>query len=83
MKVELDETVSTKDWVITILITALPVIGLVMLFIWAFGGDTATSKANWAKGKLIWIAVTLISTLFIISVFGTALIALMKDLPNF
>ena len=31
--------ISVGDWVVTILVTALPIIGIVMLFVWGFGGD--------------------------------------------
>ena len=30
---------SVKDWLITLLIMAIPIVGLVMLFIYAFGND--------------------------------------------
>ena len=29
---------SVKDWVITLLILALPLINIVMMLVWAFGG---------------------------------------------
>ena len=34
------EIVKTGDWVLTYLITAIPIVGLVMLFVWAFGNNT-------------------------------------------
>lgn len=49
--------VSAGDWFITMLISAIPVVGFVMLFVWAFGNGTNTNKANWAKASLIWLAV--------------------------
>ena len=41
--------VTVGDWVLTYLIAAIPLIGLVMLFVWAFGNDTNPNKANWQK----------------------------------
>lgn len=55
---------STKDWVITILISALPLIGFVMLIVWAFGSGENPNKINWAKATLIWMAIMMV--LFII-----------------
>jgi hypothetical protein len=52
-----DEVISTKDWVITILILAIPLVNLIMLFVWGFGGGTNRNKANYAKAVLIWIAI--------------------------
>lgn len=46
--------VSVGDWFLTILITAIPIVGIVMLFVWAFGGGVNVNKANWAKASLLW-----------------------------
>ena len=46
-------TVSVGDWVITLLISAIPVVGFIMLFVWAFSSGTPPSKANWAKATLL------------------------------
>lgn len=48
---------STKDWMITLLISAIPLVGFVMLFVWAFGSNENPNKANWAKATLIWMAI--------------------------
>ena len=44
--------VTVGDWVLTYLIAAIPLVGIIMLFIWAFGNDTNPNKANWAKAAL-------------------------------
>ncbi len=48
---------SIQDWIITILITSIPVVNVIMLFVWAFGSDTNENKKNWAKATLIWFAI--------------------------
>jgi len=53
----LTEVVSVGEWMLTLLICAIPVVNLVMLFVWAFGAGTKPSKANWAKASLIWIGI--------------------------
>ncbi|WP_226389166.1 hypothetical protein [Penaeicola halotolerans] len=45
------------DWVVTMLITFVPLVNLVMLFVWAFGGNAHPSKETWAKASLIWLAI--------------------------
>ena len=65
--------VSVGDWVVTILVTALPIIGIVMLFIWGFGSGTPVSKANYAKAALIWLAISIVLSFLIFAIFGTAL----------
>lgn len=63
---------STKDWVITLLISYIPLVGLIMLFVWAFGSSENPNKANWAKATLIWYAV--IAVLFVL-LWGTIIAA--------
>lgn len=59
MENQQNNTVSVGDWVLTILITAIPIVGFVMLFIWAFGGNAPKSKENWAKATLIWFLIVI------------------------
>ena len=51
---------STSDWLVTMLITFVPLVGFIMLFVWAFGSDTNPNKANWAKANLIFMGIGLV-----------------------
>lgn len=64
------EVISTKDWVLTILITSIPILNIIMLFVWAFGGGTAKTKSNWAKAMLIWMVVGIILASFYFATFA-------------
>lgn len=55
---------STKDWMITMLVSFIPFVGFVMLFVWAFGSNENPNKSNFAKAALIWTAIW--TVLFII-----------------
>jgi len=68
------QPISVKDWIITILITAIPLVGLIMLFVWGFGSETHPSKANWAKATLIWYLIGIVFSIIIFSIVGTAAI---------
>lgn len=50
-------TLSTKDWLITLVITVIPIVNIVMLFVWSFGEGTNPNKANWAKASLLLSAI--------------------------
>ncbi|MBM3168808.1 MAG: hypothetical protein FJZ76_05985 [Bacteroidetes bacterium] len=67
------QIVKTSEWLITYLIASIPLVGIVMLFVWAFGSSTNPSKSNWAKASLIWIAIITV----IYFIFGAALVASM------
>ncbi len=69
--------VRTGEWVLTLLITAIPIVGLIMLFVWAFGSNTNESKANWAKATLIWMAIIIGIYILIALIFGATLSALL------
>ena len=63
--------ISVGEWVITIIIIAIPIVGFIMLFIWGFGSNTHPSKANWAKASLIMIGISIVlSFLFLGSLLG-------------
>ncbi len=51
------QAISTGEWVVTLLISAIPLVNIIMWFVWAFGSGTPESKSNWAKATLIWIAI--------------------------
>ncbi|MBN2211334.1 MAG: hypothetical protein JW709_08055 [Sedimentisphaerales bacterium] len=52
--------VSVGDWMVTYLLMCIPIVNLIMLFVWAFGGGTPVSKANWAKASLVWMLIAII-----------------------
>ena len=66
------EPVSTGDWFLTMLIMVIPLVNLIMLFVWAFGGGAKASKSNWAKASLIWMLISIVLTV----VFWGAIIGL-------
>ncbi len=54
------QPVTIGDWFLTLLIVSLPLIGFIMLFVWAFSSGTHPSKANFAKATLIWMVVVFV-----------------------
>ena len=59
-----NKDVSVKDWIITHLILLIPIVNIVMIFVWAFGSSDKPSKANFFKAQLI---LMIIFVLFIIA----------------
>lgn len=72
---KLTSVMSLKEWIITIIISYIPVIGLIMLFVWAFSSSNVNeNKKNWAKAllviQLVGIALVILIYVFLI---GSAL----------
>ena len=65
--------ISTGEWIITILITAIPLVNIIMLFVWGFGSSTNPNKANWAKASLIWILIAFVLGFIFSAIFGAAM----------
>ncbi|MEG1498048.1 MAG: hypothetical protein RRX93_02560 [Bacteroidales bacterium] len=60
---EQDATMSTGNWVLTLFLTAIPLVGIVLLFVWAFGGNSRyKERVNYAKAVLIWMAIGFLLT---------------------
>lgn len=54
------QPMTIMEWIITFIITYIPIVGIVMLFVWAFGGDTHPSKKTWAQAMLILFAIAIV-----------------------
>jgi xanthine/uracil permease len=73
------QPLSVKDWMLTIFITIIPLVNLIMYFVWAFGSDTHPSKKNWAKASLIWLAIAIVLYIIIFAIFGAAMMSSMNN----
>ena len=67
---------SVKDWLITFLIMAIPLVGFVMLFVYAFGNDGNVNRQNWAKAQLIVMAIVIGLVVLGLILFGSLFAAL-------
>ncbi len=48
-----DPTVTMGEWFVTGLLMCIPLVNIIMVFVWAFGANTKPSKANFFKLYLI------------------------------
>lgn len=61
--------VSVSEWLVSLLLMIIPLVNIVLLFVWAFG-DTNPNRSNWAKASLILMAITIVLYIIIFAVFG-------------
>ena len=61
--------VSVGFWMLAILVMAIPCVGWIMMFVWAFSGDNESRK-NYFKAMLIWMLL-IIGLVVALSMVGT------------
>jgi hypothetical protein len=66
---------STGEWFLTLFILGIPLVGIVMYFVWAFGAGNV-SRANFCRAGLIWLAIGItLAMLFMFAFGGLAMLA--------
>ena len=73
---DLEESVSFGDWMLTTLIMCIPCVGLIMMFVWAFGSGTKKSKSNYFKAMLVWALISIVLSIVMMVIFGASFAAL-------
>ncbi len=68
-----NSSVSVGEWIITFILLAIPLVGFIMLFVWAFGSDTNECKRNYAKATLILVVILVVLSILIFLVMGAAI----------
>jgi len=76
------EPMSTKDWFITLLITYIPLVGLIMLLVWAFDSSTNLNKKNFAKASLIWVLVGIGLAIIFFALFATMMMGVVGSMEG-
>lgn len=49
--------VSLGEWIVTFIVLAIPLVNIVMLFVWAFAESTNPNKRNFCRATLLVYAV--------------------------
>lgn len=74
---EQKKVMSTKDWFITLFITTIPLVGFIMLIVWAVGDDSNINRKNFAKASLLWIIIGIVlAAIFYATLFATLIAAI-------
>lgn len=76
------EPMSTKDWFITLLITYIPLIGLIMLLVWAFDSSTNLNKKNFAKASLLWVVIGIVLAIIFFALFASLMMGVVGSMEN-
>ncbi|AWI08290.1 hypothetical protein [Ereboglobus luteus] len=72
---ELEKPVSVGDWILTMIIFCIPVIGFIMMLVWALSSATTPSKRNFCRASLLlWIIGLVLGAIFLFAFGGLAML---------
>ena len=68
------------NWILTLIITAIPIAGFIMLIIWAVGGSPKfPARRNWAIAQFIMMAIFIALGIIFTAIAGFSLMTLMDS----
>jgi hypothetical protein len=71
--------ISLGEWIITFILLAIPLVNIIMLFVWGFSSSTNPNKQNFAKATLI---IYLIAIVCFFLFGGLAFFSAMQGMPQ-
>jgi hypothetical protein len=77
------EPLSVKEWFLTLFIAWIPLVGLIMLLVWAFDNTTNINKKNFAKANLLWTVVGIVLAIIVVMIFMGAILSIVGSSSNF
>jgi len=77
-----DQIVSMGDWIVTFILSGIPVVGFIMILVWAFGGGAKISKRNYARAALIFAVVVGFISILCSIIFSTTLAAIASQMSS-
>ncbi len=70
--VHYDEHVSIGGWIGRWIVMCIPIVNIIMLFVWAFGGSRKYSLKTWARARLLLALIVIIALLITVIVLAVS-----------
>lgn len=71
---------SVGDWIITLILTAIPFIGLICLIVWAVSSSPEKrSRKNWAIAQFIMVVIAIVIAIIFVSCVGVSAASMMSN----
>lgn len=70
--VHYDEHVSIGGWIGRWIVMCIPIVNIIMLFVWAFGGTRKYSLKTWARARLLLALIVIIALLITVIVLAVS-----------
>ena len=76
------EPLGVGGFLITMLVFAIPIVGIVMMFIWAFGSGGNINRRNYARATLIVALIGIVLSILFASVFATIWATIISEMAG-
>ena len=78
-----NEALSVFGYVLTMLALAVPIVGIILIFVWAFGANTNLARKNYSRAVLIMALVFIVISITLAVSLSSALIPLIEVLSEY
>lgn len=72
----LDAPMTMGQYIVTFIITAIPIVGIIMLFVWAFGSNVNINKKNYSRAALIMAVIGIVLGIIFSSVLASMIVSM-------
>lgn len=76
------QTVSVGEWIIASILAPIPIVGTILLFIWAFGEKAKPSKKTWARAMLVLMVVAIILSIVFYVTLSDFIVKVYKNMQS-
>lgn len=77
-----NQEMTVGQWILTIFLSVLGIIGIILLFVWGFSADTPQPKKNYARAMLIIKAVVFVLSFLFIPLLSIFLIGIVDGIAD-
>jgi len=60
----------TTDYLVLILLSSIPVVGLILLLVWALSTTENVNRRNFCRAQLIWMGISVVVSILFMIVYG-------------
>ena len=75
-----NRVMSVGEWVITLLVAAVPILNIVMLLIWGFGESENLNRRHFSRACLLIMVIGMGIWMITVMTIGTALMGVLGDM---
>ena len=74
------QLMTVKDYILMMIVFAIPIVGIVFMFIWGFGSETPINKKNFARAFLIMAAIGVVLSILLSVIMGALTASMMSNM---